>query len=237
MSKIVREENAKTFETVYEGGWDKKYPSIDLVRLENWYFKKIPGRSLDYGCGPGTNGLHLLDSGYEVLFTDVARRALEKVEKKLSTRSKEVRQRAVVRPVDLSEDFLPDNNQSYDYIICMSVLGNLEGPKSILCLLKEFYRILRSSGKMIIDINSKDTSYVHDASGKVSERTYKTLPRKGFNSDEVQMYFPESSTEFVNLVKEAGFVVDDLGYSSFGYFGHEDHEFIVCAHKPDSIKA
>ena len=233
MSKIVREENAKAFETVYGGGWDKKYPSIDLVRLENWYFKKVPGLSLDYGCGPGTNGLHLLDSGYEVLFTDVARKALKKVEEKLQLRSDEVRGRATVRPVDLSADSLPDSDQIYDYIVCMSVLGNLEGPKSILYLLEEFFRIIRPGGKMIVDINAEDTSYVHDASDKVADGTYKTLPRKGFETEEVQMYFPESSLAFVNMIKKAGFVVDDVGHSSFGYFGHQDHEFIICARKPD----
>jgi hypothetical protein len=47
------------------------------------------------------------------------------------------------------------------------------------------------------------------------------------------MYFPESSLAFVNMVKKAGFVVDDVGHSSFGYLGHQDHEFIICARKPD----
>jgi 2-polyprenyl-3-methyl-5-hydroxy-6-metoxy-1,4-benzoquinol methylase len=233
MSKIVREENAKVFETVYEGGWDKMYPSVDLVRLESWYFNKISGRAMDYGCGPGTNGLHLLDSGYEVLFTDVARKALKKVENKLSLRSGEVSGRATVRPVDLSADTLPDTDQSYEYIVCMSVLGNLEGPKSILCLLKEFFRILRPGGKMIVDINAEDTSYVHEASNKVSEGTYKTLPRRGFDSGDVQMYFPESSSVFSDMVEEAGFVVDDIGHSSFSYLDHKDYEFIICAHKPN----
>ena len=232
MSKIVREETAKRFETVYESGWDKKYPSIDLVRLELWYFKKRPGRSLDYGCGPGTNGLHLLDSGYEVLFTDVVRQALKKVEEKLHVRPEEVRSRATIRPVDLSADSLPDSDQSYDYIVCMSLLSNLEGPQSIVHLLKEFFRILRPGGKIIVDINSEDTSYVQNASNKVDNGVYKTLPRKGFDTEEVQMYFPESSSMFADMVKEAGFVVDDIGHSSFAYLGHQDYEYIVCAQKP-----
>ena len=91
-----------------------------------------------------------------------------------------------------------------------------------------------SRGEMIVDINSEDTSYVQNSSSKVREGTYKTPPRKGFESEDVQMYFPKSSSEFVNLVENAGFVVDDLGHSSFGYLGHEDHEYIICAHKPDS---
>ena len=85
---------------------------------------------------------------------------------------------------------------------------------------------------MIVDINAEDTSYVYDASNKVGDGTYRTLPRKGFDSEEVQMYFPESASAFSNMVKEAGFIVDDIGHSSFAYLGHEDHEFIVCARRP-----
>ena len=56
-------------------------------------------------------------------------------------------------------------------------------------------------------------------------------PRKGFESEDILMYFPESSDAFVELVKSAGFVIDDVGYSGFRYQGHNGYEYIVCAHK------
>jgi len=232
MSKIVCAGTAKTFEAVYKGGYDKMYPSIDLVRLESWYFKKTPGRSLDYGCGPGTNGLHLLDAGYEVVFTDVSREALKKVEEKLHACSDDVSRRATVRPINLSADNMPDEDESYDYVLGMSVLGGLESRDSVQHLLHEFYRILRPNGKVIVDISSKDTTYVHDSSEKISDNVYKTIARKGFDSDDVIMFFPDSSQDFAGMVEKPGFVVDDVGHSSFAYLGHMDHEYIVCAHKP-----
>ena len=49
--------NVDKYEKVYSGGYDKRYPSLDLVRLEGWYFKKQPGKALDFACGTGVNGL------------------------------------------------------------------------------------------------------------------------------------------------------------------------------------
>jgi SAM-dependent methyltransferase len=233
MSKIIRKETAATFEAVYAGGYDKKYPSVDLVRLESWFFKNIPGESLDYGCGPGTNGLHLLDSGYTVVFADVAREALKKVSHKITQRDKTTQGRAEIRAIDLEADDLPETSGTYDYVVAMSVLGNLESADSVQHLLQEFFRVLRPGGKLITDINGENTTYVHDASTKVDDHTYKTVPRTGFDSDEIIMYFPESSDSFEGMVSTAGFVINSVGHSSFSYLDHEDYEYIVCATKPE----
>ena len=231
--RLVRPETAQTFEAVYEGGYDKMYPSVDLVRLERWYFGGVPGKSMDYGCGPGTNGLHLLDSGYDVTFCDVAQAALKKVEEKLASRPEDSRSRAVVRHIDLESDSIPDGDQLYDYIVCMSVLGNLENRESVSQLLEEFHRILKPGGKVIVDINAPDTTYVHDSSGKVDTNSYLTVPRKGFESDEIVMYFPDSEEGFISMVEDAGFTIDDVGHMSFSYQDHVGFEYIVCAHRPE----
>jgi SAM-dependent methyltransferase len=231
VTKLVREETAQTFEAIYADGYDKKYPSIDLVRLEGWYFNKIPGRALDYGCGPGTNGLHLLDSAYEVVFTDVAREALKKVEAKLASRTAEISEKATVRPIEWSADRLPDDDQSYDYIICLSVLGNLEDANSVRALLGEFHRILKPGGKIIVDINGEDSTYVKESSAQLSDQTYRVRPSKDIASDDIVMYFPKSAPAFAEMVTSAGFHVDDIGHSSFAYQGHDGYEYLVCANK------
>lgn len=230
MSKIVSPETAATFEEVYRGGYDKSYPSLDLVRLEKWYFEGKPGLALDYGCGPGTNGLHLLDSGYEVVFADVAVGALAKVEGKLARRP-DAAPRATVRLIDPNADDLPDPDATYDYVICLSVLGNLESEASIRHLLAEFARVLKPGGKMLVDINGEDSTFAHEGT-KVAEGVYKTLPRKGFRSDEILMYFPGSAQAFAGMLKDVpGIVVDDVGYSAFAYQGYDGLEYIVCARK------
>ena len=67
---------------VNKDGYDKTYPSIELVRIENIFFKK-KGNLLDFGCGPGSNGLHFLKKGFQVTFCDISSKALSNVRKKL----------------------------------------------------------------------------------------------------------------------------------------------------------
>jgi hypothetical protein len=53
MSGLVVASNISKYDSVYQGGYDKKYPNLDLVRLEGWFLKKQPGKVLDYGAGTG----------------------------------------------------------------------------------------------------------------------------------------------------------------------------------------
>ena len=71
------------YEKTYLEGYDKNYPSIELVRIEKIFFKK-KGLVLDYGCGPGSNGIHFLLNGYNVIFCDISKTALNNLKKKLS---------------------------------------------------------------------------------------------------------------------------------------------------------
>ena len=50
-------------------------------------------------------------------------------------------------------------DNSYDYIIAMSVLSLLGSKKNILKLLNEFKRILKPNGKIIIDINDHNSEF------------------------------------------------------------------------------
>ena len=73
----------KSYELTYANGYDKSYPSLEVVRLENLFFNNPKGRVLDFGCGPGTNGIHFLKKGYNVTFCDLSENALKKLRKKL----------------------------------------------------------------------------------------------------------------------------------------------------------
>jgi len=235
MSNLVQKQNAETFEAVYEGGYDKKYPREDLVRLYHWYFNGTPGYTIDYGCGPGSNGFALLESGCQMVFADVSRTALKRVAEKLDARP-DLKNHARIEQIALDADKLNHPNDSFDYVVCLSVLSNLATEERILKMLTEFSRILKPGGKMIVDINGPDSTYVHDGT-RVDENVFETAPRRGFDSDPVRMYFSQTKEQFAKLVDSApGIVVDDVGFSSFAYQDHDSYEFIVCAHKPGSEK-
>ena len=73
----------KAYDATYKSGYDKDYPSLELVRIEKIFFKK-KGTVLDFGCGPGTNGIHLMRKGYDLTFCDISKFALKKVKNKIS---------------------------------------------------------------------------------------------------------------------------------------------------------
>ena len=231
MIKIVNQNTANVFDKLYSDGYDKKYPSTDLVRLESWYFKNKSGLSLDYGCGPGTNGLHLLDSGYKVIFADISKEALNIVEKKIKQRSNDIIDNGSVCLIDSNSDKLPFDDNYFDYIVALSVLGNLDSKESLIQLLKEFNRVIAPGGKIILDINANDTSYVEEAEKNIDDQIFLTKPSQHIDSDPIKMFFPNSIEEFTAIVNTCDFIIEDVGYSNFKYKDCKSHEFIVCAKK------
>ena len=230
MSKLVRTETVSSFDSVYAHGYDKAYPSLDLVRLERWFFERKPGKVLDYGCGPGTNGLHLLDLGYQVTFVDVSRQALKKTQAKIAQRPQR-KTEARVALIDPNADTLAYADDEFDYLICLSVLSNLETEDRIRWLLREFVRVLKPNGKAIVDINGPDATYVAQGVA-IGENTYDTVPSREHGGAPVRMYFSPSGESFAKLVSSVeGLSVVDVGQCTFAYFGHEDTEYIVCAQK------
>ena len=80
----VDKKTKKSYDLTYKNGYDKMYPSIEVVRLEKLFFKSKKGSVLDFGCGPGTNGIHFLNNGYKVTFCDISTEALKKVKRKIN---------------------------------------------------------------------------------------------------------------------------------------------------------
>ena len=123
--------------------------------------------------------------------------------------------------------------------------------------MEEFFRVLYNGGKIIIDINANDTTYVKKAKEKLNNNVFLTRPsqsasekyckkttdfeknsseKRSTDSREIEsepslMYFPESVDEFVKIVDKCGFSINDVGYSNFKYINCTNHEYIICAQK------
>ena len=69
---IVQKSAVSQYEKAAKGGI-KLYPSLELVRLINWFFKSRKGKLLEYVFGSGCNTIHLLKSGYDVFGLDVSK--------------------------------------------------------------------------------------------------------------------------------------------------------------------
>jgi len=220
MTKLTVSTNVDKYENIYKGGYDKKYPNLDLVRLEGWYLEKKPGKVLDYGAGTGVNALHMKECGYDVVAADASKEAIRLIEIKLGNSGSAIW-------VSSDAMSLPFDDSSFDYVICMSVLSLLESKERIKALIDEFYRILKPGGKMIIDINGPESDFA--SKGRfIDEDTFEYLLRPEHDVP-IRCYCPKTKEKFGELFCD--FTVDDLGHVSFEYAGQGSYEFIACVRK------
>ena len=122
---IFNKDTKKAFDYLYKskkkGGEDynKSYPSIELVRIENIFFDRNKKRVLDFGCGPGENGIHFLKKGYVVTFCDISEFALRKVKDKV----KKLKLKGALFKLFKSEKQLKKNFLNYFIILFVFLLS------------------------------------------------------------------------------------------------------------------
>lgn len=226
---LVQQAAVTRWDNACAKGSDKRYPNLDLVRLDAWFFGKKPGHLLEYGFGCGVNLIHLLESGYDIDAVDVSPNAKALVESKLARRI-ELVGRARLHLLEVGQQRLPFADDSFDFIDCVSVLSLLGSKENVSLLLGEFQRVLKPGGKAILDINdSKVSDFARDTE-PLGDDVY-LYPREPKPDDsQVRVLCLPDVGSFLSLIKPY-FEIDDVGYSAHKLFHSEIHEFIVCCHK------
>ena len=106
---------------------------------------------------------------------------------------------------------LPFKNNFFQNIICISVLSLVGGKSSIKNLIKEFLRILKPGGLMLIDINGKKGDFAKDKTKKIicleskkefSKFVNTKITKILFSGEIFKDYFNISDHEFIMLVKK-----------------------------------
>jgi len=225
---LVEPSVAAQWDRTFTAGDDKKYPSLEVVRLEKWYFKGKPGRLLEYGHGAGVNMIHFLSCGYTVEAIDVSPEAQKLVKRKLALRP-EFSDRASFALLGSGDSRLPYETANFDYVNCISVLSLLGSRERAKALVDEFWRVLKPGGKIIIDVNSKNSDFAHR--GKSQENDIYLHSGVSGREPPVPLWCPEKIESFKSLLDR--FSVDEVGYAAHKYCGSEIHEFLICARKPE----
>ena len=102
----------------------------DLVEL----LGPPPARVLDFGCGIGSDGLRLLEAGYDVAFADFANPSTRYLAWRLEHRSLRA------RVYDLDGDELPDGG--FDAAFAFDVLEHVDDPFAVLGRLEGLARLI-----------------------------------------------------------------------------------------------
>ncbi len=219
---LVQIEAVEQYEKAADGDV-KLYPSLELVRLEKWFFKSKKGKLLEYAFGSGCNTIHLSKCGYNIYGLDVSKNWV----KKTNLRMKKIK--GIIKPklkyLKPDTKKLPFKSNSFDYIVVMSVLSLLGSEKKIRYLLRELKRVLKIGGKIILDINDQASDF-SGKNNKVGKNTYMARPIDNF----IKTYCLKTAKDFEILIKKY-FKVKDVGFSSHKVVGRTITEFIICAQK------
>lgn len=202
----------------------KLYPSLELVRLEKWFFKSKRGKLLEYAFGGGCNTIHLAKCGYDIYGLDVSKNSVRLTNKRIF-KINEIKKKPKLIHLNPKAKKLPYPDNYFDYIVVMSVLSLLGDEKKIRNLLIEFKRVLKFKGKIILDINDQNSAF-SKRTNRIKNNIYKSKIVDGY----IKTFCLKSEKDFKKLV-ENYFYVEDVGFSSHKLYGRTITEFIICAIK------
>jgi ubiquinone/menaquinone biosynthesis C-methylase UbiE len=210
-----------------EEGEIKKYPSLELVRIEKKFFNihSSNAKVLEYGFGGGCNTEALLDQGYQVFGIDVSKAAFNTTKRRFIGKEDKIKGKLNLSLIDSTTSRIDFEDNSFDYIVAMSVLSLLGSEQRIKLLLREFKRVLKEGGRIVLDINDQDSEF-----SKGKKEVEKNVFLAGPYGDNIHCYCLKTENDFKDLIKEF-FEIKDSGYSCHKLFGRRINEWIICAEK------
>ena len=222
--KLIQNEVHVNWNKSFENSLEKKYPSLDLVRLQKWHFgDNSTGKVLEYGFGTGANSIHLINCGYKFFGIDICPGALNQTKKRILDNFPNLNFHLSL--LSQSDDQLPYENDSFDYIVCLSVLSLLGNETRVKYLLSEFKRILKTGGKIIIHIKDHDPEF-SKCYEMIEENVFITPSNNG--SMPFHSYCLKDEDSFKKLISDY-FYIDDSGFSAHKLFGRRINEWIISA--------
>ena len=119
-----------------------RYPDLNLVRICGKYFGKNSGKMLDFGCGTGSNLIHLCKQGFDLYGVDTSTFFIKNIK---STINKIPRLKKKISLKVLKKNYrkLPYKNNYFDFIVCSGVIHHMKNDR------KAFFEIKRRKRRML----------------------------------------------------------------------------------------
>ncbi len=150
-------------------------------------------KSLDIGCGSGKNSFLLSQRGVKTIGLDISTRT--------TLLAKGVNNKQICFTVG-DVEYLPFKNQSFDFILCLGVLGHLPSRQSRIRAIKEINRIAKKGSLVFIsfwNIFSPRTNFLPRT---IIQRTVEMLRKKNFKDEKDSTlceYFNLNKSTYVHL--------------------------------------
>jgi ubiquinone/menaquinone biosynthesis C-methylase UbiE len=154
---------------------------------------------LDVGCGTGNNVFLLHSSVRRMIGMDCAKGALDRCQRRIETHRIES-----VELIHGDATHLPSPDNAVDKVLCMSVFQYLDDAE-VRTALKEFSRVLKSGGMLILHVKNKSSLYLSTLC--VAKKL------KMFLGRQTKLEHFRSYRWYITELRDAGFEV--LAYNSF----------------------
>ena len=235
MGIFTDEMTVNAYKMAYAQGYDHKYPNENVVRIESSFLAPCKGRCLDYGFGFGENLIHFACKEYEMYGVDVDDSLITRLRKKIAMRKISLKHKPQLFTLEHDTERLPYEDNFFDCILSNQVIYLLADERKILHLLKEFHRITRPGGRLLITLMGEkncccvqgrylgNNVYEYDDSSKMNKIKGNFIHR---------YYIVHSRSHIQYLFKD--FVIDEIGSFDNDYCGIGGHHYVVMCHIPQS---
>lgn len=186
--------------------WEKHLKEDDLENIEELWVKKYENiiinddykKVLDLGCGIGQYTKYFIEKGYDVVATDISKKALDYLSNK-NPRVKTVLQ-------DMT-DKLKFNDNEFD-IVFANLSIHFFNEEDTQKLLNEIHRILKPNGLFIGSVNSTSAyEFIKDHVTEIEKNYYASNGRnvRLFDESQFEMYFKNFDKVVLNEIIEKRF--------------------------------
>lgn len=135
--------------------WETLAQSFDQTRTKPWetvgsFLSELPpsSRVLDAGCGNGRHSLLIPKAGHDVVGLDVSRKLLGIARAKVASPK--------AGWVEGAIEALPFKESSFDAVTALAVLHHVRGHRERVAVLREFVRVLRPGGRVLVSVWARD---------------------------------------------------------------------------------
>ena len=211
-----------------------RYPNVNTVRCEKWYFRKhLPlSKILDYGFGYGQEAIYFAENGYDVYGLDISQNALSNVKKMISKDYPHLTDKIKLSIISSSDEKLPYEDNFFDFIHSNQTIYHLPSEAAIRNVIKEWHRILKPGGRIMFSTVGTKNSTIAGAveiEKNLYEKEYKT---PSMNKSIKIRSFLMKDKDAIRDFCEPLFKIGEIGWFTNHYCGINGFHWQILAEKP-----